>query len=248
MHHQQCLQGVEPAPGLEPGSHPYQGCSLPVEIRRLEPRARIERACLGYESSASPAMLTRLGASDGSRTHVAGVALQNLTVRPRPLWSVLSESHRPVLLGRQMPRVLGQRRLKLIRMSKNKTGRGGVSRTPVNCVPSAVPQSARLHPDKNQKAGSFDPAFGKIMKCYPSRVHGSSRAILLACGRVPCGSVPNWIACIIANFILMKLHARVKRRRRSDSNRYALAVRWFSGPVSDQLLISSAWSAGSESN
>ena len=71
-------------------------------------------------------MLTRLGASDGSRTHVAGVALQNLTVRPRPLWSVLSESHRPVLLGRQMPGVLGQRRLKFIRMSKNETwsGRG----------------------------------------------------------------------------------------------------------------------------
>ena len=45
-----------------------------------------------------------------------------------------------------------------------------------------------------------------------SRGYGSSRAILLACGRVPCGSVPNWIVCIIANFIVISLLARVKRK------------------------------------
>ena len=122
----------------------------------------------------------------------------------------------------------------------------------MNCVPSAVPQSARLRPDKNQKAGNLSAPAWKILKmAILSRVYGSSRAILLACGRVPCGSVPNWIVCIIANFIVIR-PARESQaeawRRRPDSNRYALAVRWFSGPVSDQLLISSAWSAGSESN
>ena len=37
-------------------------------------------------------------------------------------------------------------------------------------------------------------------------------------------------------------------RRGGDSNSYALAVRWFSGPVGHHLPIPSAWSAGRDSN
>ena len=42
-------------------------------------------------------------------------------------------------------------------------------------------------------------------------------------------------------------HTKVWRKR-GDSNPYALSVRWFSGPESHQLLVSSVWSAVRDSN
>lgn len=128
---------------------------------------------------------------------MAGVALQNLTVRPHPLELERTERVELSSLGwKPRARPLYHARLETaFGCQRALVGKGGLE------PPPHAPKARMLpihHVPKNQKGRNLStPALEKSHS--HAGVYGSSRAALLACCRVPsgCGCVPKWIATII---------------------------------------------------